>query len=161
MLNAIDDILYCRYTSVIRTKFLTCKVMEVLFLALDQITGVSLKGPVHLPEIVVRRIYEARQLITRNLARDYSLRELGVLVGLSSYHLKRGFKAIYNLSAADFRHEIRMQKARLILEETDLPITRIAADIGYDHPFAFSSAFKKFFGYTPSLVRKGRRIHTD
>lgn len=160
MLNTVDDILYCRYTSEIRKKYLTCKAMELLFLALEQITDASMKEPVPLPEPIVRRIYEARQLITANLARGYSLKELSVLVGLSNYHLKKGFKAIYNLTVSDFRQEIRMQKARLLLEETDLPVARIAVDIGYEHPFAFSSAFKKFFGCSPSLVRKGGRMHT-
>jgi len=135
--------------------------MEVLLLALEQITRAPGQQPVYLSERVVRRIYEARELISGNLTRKYSSHELGALVGLSNYHLKKGFKVIYNLTVTDFLHQARMQKARLLLEETDLSISRIAIDTGYTHPFAFSSAFKNFYGYAPSLVRKSRRTRKD
>jgi len=161
MLGAVEDILYCTYTSEFRRQYLSTKTLELLFLALERSTRARLSESGRLPELVVRRIYEAAQLITRHLARDYSLRDLGVLVGLSDYQLKRGFKTIYNLTAADYRHEIRMKKARLLLEETDRPIAGIASEVGYDHPFAFSSAFRKFFGCPPSIVRKGKRIRTN
>jgi len=161
LLTLVDDILYCSYAAVIRRKYHAQKVMELLFLALDQMT----RSPAHrsdlLPEAVVTRIYVAREIITANLDRRYSLHELGAMAGLSPYHLKKGFKAIFDLSVNNFLHEERMQKARLLLEETDLPISRIAANVGYTHPFAFSSAFRDFFGYTPSLVQKSRRIRTD
>jgi AraC-like DNA-binding protein len=161
LLALVDDILYCTYSAAIRRKYLAHKVMEILFLSLEQITRVSPQTPDRLSETVVTRIYEARQLMTENPARKYSLYELSAIVGLSIHNLKKGFKTIFNLSVKDFLHETRMQKARLLLEETDLSINCIAADMGYTHPFAFSSAFKKFFGYPPSLIRKSRRIHKD
>jgi AraC-like DNA-binding protein len=83
------------------------------------------------------------------------------MVGLNPWQLKTGFKAIFSLTIADYLQETRMQKARLLLEETDLPIARIADIVGYTHPFAFSSAFRKYYGYAPSLVRKGRRTRKD
>jgi AraC family transcriptional regulator, transcriptional activator of the genes for pyochelin and ferripyochelin receptors len=107
--------------------------------------------------MIVNKIYEARELLGRNIARNYTLDELSTLVELSRYNLKRGFKAIYGLTVTDFLHETRMQKARLLLTETDLPVSRIAAAIGYIHPFAFSSAFKKYFGFSPSLVQRSRK----
>jgi AraC-like DNA-binding protein len=157
ILGVADDILYYAYPLEIRKKYLDNKVMEILILALGKIARHPLQRPVKIPEKVVERIYEAKELLAGNLKRDYTLRELGALVGLSIYKLKKGFMAIYGLSLSDFLHEARMQKARLLLEETDQPISRIAADTGYSHPFAFSAAFKKYFGYAPSMIQRSRK----
>jgi AraC-like DNA-binding protein len=161
LLTLVDDLLYCTYTAAIRRKYLTYKLMELLFLSLDQLTGPSFSNAVFLSEISVARIYEARDILIGNLARRYTLKELGSMVGLNPWQLKTGFKAIFSLTIADYLQETRMQKARLLLEETDLPVARIADIVGYTHPFAFSSAFRKYYGYAPSLVRKGRRTRKD
>jgi len=161
LLALIDEILYCTYTAAIRRRYLAHKVMEALLLSLEELSKSPSNPEYRLSETAVSRVYDAGEVLLQNLSRRYTVRELCCLVGLSAYNLKRGFATIYNLSIADFVQEARMQKARLLLEETDLPIVRIAADTGYIHPFAFSLAFRKFFGYQPSLVRKSRRIHTD
>jgi AraC-like DNA-binding protein len=157
IMSVVDDMLYYAYPPEIRKKYLGSKVMEILILTLGKIDLHSLDSPVDLPEKVVEKIYETRELLVGNLKRDYTLHELGALVGLSIYKLKKGFRVIYDLSLSDFLHEARMQKARLLLEETDLPISRIATDTGYSHPFAFSAAFKKYFGYAPSVVQRSRK----
>jgi len=157
ILSVVDDILYYAYPMEIRKKYLNNKVIEILILAMGKITHNPLQRPVKIPEKVIERIYEAKELLTGNLKREYTLHELGALVGLSIYKLKKGFMAIYGLSLSDFLHEARMQKAKLLLEETDLPISRIAADTGYSHPFAFSAAFRKYFSYAPSVVQRSRK----
>jgi AraC-like DNA-binding protein len=157
ILGVADDILFYAYPLEIRKKYLDNRVMEILILALSKIGLYPLQRPVRIPEKVVEKIYEAKELLTGNLKRDYTLHELGALVNLSIYKLTKGFRGIYNLNLSDFVHEARMQKARLLLEETDLPISRIAADIGYSHPFAFSAAFKKYFGYAPSVIQRSRK----
>jgi len=157
IISVAEDMLYYAYPLEMRKKYLDNKVMEILILALEKIIHHPLQKPVNLPEKVVEKIYEAKELLVGNLKKDYPPKELGALVGLSIYKLQKGFRAIYGLSISDFLHESRMQKARLLLEETDLPITRIAAETGYHHPFAFSSAFKKHFGYPPSIIQRSRR----
>jgi AraC family transcriptional activator of pyochelin receptor len=157
MLTIIDEILYCTYPAVIRKKYLSYKVKETLILALQKIVHPPSQKAIYLPEKIASRIYEAREILSKNLNTNHTLADLSGLVGLSIYNLKKGFKIIYGLTVTDFLHEARMQKARLLLSETDLPVSRIAAATGYTHPFAFSSAFKKYFGYTPSLVQKSRK----
>ena len=157
MLAIIQEALYCSYPAVIRKKYLSYKVMEILILALQKITRHPVQEPVNLPEKVISKTYEASQLLSKDMARNYTMEELSAIVDLSIYNLKKGFKAIYGLTVMDFLHETRMQKARLLLSETDLPVSRIATVTGYKHPFAFSSAFKKYFGYAPSLVQKSRK----
>lgn len=157
MLTIIDEILYCTYPALIRKKYLGYKVKEILILALQKIVHPPAQKAVYLSERIASRIYEAREILSKDLSSNHTPAELSARVGLSIYNLKKGFRAIYGLTVTDFLHEARMQKARLLLSETDLPVSRIAAATGYSHPFAFSSAFKKYFGYTPSLVQKSRK----
>ena len=157
MLAIIEEALYCTYPAAIRKKYLGYRVMEILILALQKITHRPVQKPVDLPENVIGKTYEASELLSKNMDRNYTLGELSTIVGLSIYNLKKGFKAIYGLTVMGFLHETRMQKARLLLSETDLPVSRIATVTGYTHPFAFSSAFKKYFGYAPSLVQRSRK----
>ena len=47
-----------------------------------------------------------------------------------------------------------MEKARLLLRETDLKVREIAARLGYDDPFYFSNVFKKCVGVSPEQYRR-------
>jgi len=160
MIRTIESILYCNYPAAIRKKYIDNKAMETLILAMENISNAPLHLPVSLDETIVQGVYKARDLILKRLDRNYTLRELGSIVGISEYNLTKGFKVIYGLSLPDFLQEARMQKARLLLKETDLPLARIAEAIGYTHPFSFSSAFKKYFGYAPSVVQQSRKKTT-
>jgi len=51
----------------------------------------------------------------------------------------------------------RIQKARELLETTDLRVYEIAAEVGYTDPHYFSSTFKKIVGQTPKEYNKKRR----
>jgi AraC-like DNA-binding protein len=47
----------------------------------------------------------------------------------------------------------RMTTAARLLRDTGLPLPRIARQVGYGSPFAFSHAFKRHFGITPGRYR--------
>ncbi len=51
--------------------------------------------------------------------------------------------------------KVRMEKARYMLEsDTTMPIAEVAMHCGYDEPSNFVHAFRKFYGITPSELRK-------
>jgi AraC-like DNA-binding protein len=52
---------------------------------------------------------------------------------------------------------LRMQRAAELLFSTDEKVARIAEQVGYSDPFAFSVAFKKWTGCPPSEFRELRR----
>ena len=51
-------------------------------------------------------------------------------------------------------HHLRMEQAFRFLLDTEKNISEIAYDVGYANLSAFSAAFKKDFGISPSSVRK-------
>jgi AraC family transcriptional activator of pyochelin receptor len=157
ILDVMMSLLYSSFPPAIYWKYLDLKVAEILLLTMRKMVNNPLQKRRAPSEKIINSTYEAVRLIRKNINRLYTLHELEDLTGQSAYRLKKGFRAIYDLSVSNFMHETRMQKARLLLEETNLPITRIAADTGFTHPFAFSSAYKKYFGFSPSLAQKSRQ----
>jgi len=47
----------------------------------------------------------------------------------------------------------RMQQAKTIIESSDVPLKCISYDLGYHDPADFTRAFRRYFGYPPSLLR--------
>lgn len=76
------------------------------------------------------------------------------LAGMSPSHFIRCFKAELRVTPNVYYTRLRMEKARLLLRETDLKVREIAARLGYDDPFYFSNVFKKCVGVSPEQYRR-------
>ncbi len=102
----------------------------------------------------VKRVTE---YLEDHLADDVSLGDLSHLLDLSTFHLCRAFKQSTGLPPHRWRQQRRMERARELLEDTDLPVTEIAASVSYDDPGQFATAFRKVVGVSPSQYRRERR----
>lgn len=56
----------------------------------------------------------------------------------------------------DFLNRYRIQKACELLDNTELPVIRIALDLGYGSPAPFNRAFRQITGFTPTEYRKSK-----
>jgi AraC-like DNA-binding protein len=90
----------------------------------------------------------------QSLAENPTLAELAASVGLSPYHFVRSFKASVSLPPHSYQIQLRMNRARELLETTALPVTGIAAQVGYDDPSNLARLFHKHFGVTPAAYRR-------
>jgi len=105
-----------------------------------------------------RHLRQVTQLLEERLAQDVRLEELADLTGLSTFHLCRAFKRSTGLPPHRWRLARRIERARDILENTDLPVTEVAAAVGYDDPSQLASTFRKALGISPSQYRRERRL---
>ena len=103
------------------------------------------------------RIQKALTYISDRLDQKISLSELAAFVGLSYAQFFRLFKE--NAGAAPTNHilALRLQRAKQLLVETDLPIREIAAACGFENEFYFSNVFKKQTALPPSVFRRQLR----
>lgn len=69
---------------------------------------------------------------------------------MSAHALRTGFKKTFGKSVREFSQEIRMEKAREILQTSDVSVNDVAYRVGYSNPSHFIAAFKKRFGSTPA-----------
>ncbi len=84
---------------------------------------------------------------------DFSVPALCKSMGLSHTQLHRKLKAITGLSAIQLIRQIRLDKAKELLAETELNISEIAYRVGFAHPPALHRACKRWFGAAPSEYR--------
>ncbi len=66
----------------------------------------------------------------------------------SKYYLDRQFKKEYGVSLMVYRNEKRMQRARALLKEKT--VSHTAMELGFSSIYAFSRAYKNYFGHPPS-----------
>jgi AraC family transcriptional regulator len=86
-----------------------------------------------------------------------SLAELSEAVGLSAHHFARSFRAATGLPPHRYLRKLRMAEAKRLLVTTSEPVTQIALACGYSTPSAFSAAFQRAVGVTPSVWRRRAR----
>lgn len=92
--------------------------------------------------------------IEENIAGDLSVSALCRRFHLSRSELYALFKEYFGSSVADFVKARRLQKARLLLQQTRLPVSKIAEQCGIPDYNYFSKQFKRAFGISPSQTRR-------
>ena len=92
--------------------------------------------------------------IDENLAKDISLEETADFAGVSIFYLSKLFKEEKGETFINFVSDKRLEKARQLLESTDLSIKEITAEVGYNDQNYFSRIFKNKYGLSPKEYRK-------
>jgi len=96
--------------------------------------------------------------VEENLAGNVSNTELSSIFGYHPYHVNRLFKDSLGITLHQYLIEKRIERAKDLLRDTNVPISDIAAALGYGGPSDFSRAFKKRMGMTPGAYRRSSRI---
>lgn len=102
----------------------------------------------------VNKIKEVHDYMKNNLSTRFTIEELAKKFAMNSTTLKTVFKDVYGTSIAAHIKEHRMEKAAQLLQETDLNINQIAAEVGYESQSKFSAAFKECFSLSPLEYKK-------
>jgi len=76
---------------------------------------------------------------------------------LSRSHFTALFKRQHGMSALTFQTELRMSRARELLDTTDMSVATIAQRVGYEDAYYFTRQFGKIQGTTPSAYRRRAR----
>lgn len=91
---------------------------------------------------------------TNNIGSNISISKLADDYGFSRTHFSCTFKKETGYSPKQFLLNLRIEKARCLLLDTDLDINCIAHSVGYDDPLLFSKQFKNKIGISPRNLRK-------
>ncbi len=97
-------------------------------------------------------IEKLRTIVEKNLDDPrFGVQELCKAVNLSRMQVHRKIKALSGASTTMFIRSIRLQKAKLImLTKSQMNISEIAYEVGFNDPNYFSRAFNQQFGKSPS-----------
>lgn len=99
-------------------------------------------------------VRKALSFINQSCDSDITVDEISEYVGISLSYLQRLFKEHTGQSLIDKINELRIAKAKLLLENSCLPIIDIAVTVGFHNRQHFTLVFTKLIGCSPSLYRK-------
>lgn len=86
--------------------------------------------------------------------KDIRVEDVAKKIGVSAAYLQRLFKEQTGKTLVDKMNELRIEKAKLLLETSRLPITDIAVSVGFNNRQHFTYTFRKLTGCSPSVYCK-------
>jgi AraC-like DNA-binding protein len=98
-------------------------------------------------------LLQARQFIEAHFLEDLQTPTVARRAALSEYHFARLFKTAFDITVHQYVLRLRLNRARHLLELSDMSITDIALTVGYSSLSAFIHAFRHYTGITPSDYR--------
>lgn len=99
--------------------------------------------------------------IIRYIQENYktgSLASVSELFHFSPRHLSAKLKQLTGSTFMEIMLEERLKQACLLLRNSDMPISNIISEVGYDSPRFFYNIFKKKFGMTPTQYRSKYKL---
>lgn len=106
-------------------------------------------------------IQKIKNLVEKEYMHDVSLNYVAEKVNLAPAYVSYVFKKETGQTLIKYITEIKMEKARLLLEEGILKMGQIAKACGYENQSYFNRAFKNYYGLTPKQFREnGERQNT-
>ncbi len=101
-------------------------------------------------DVRLRRLWEE---VGADLGRPWTVEVLAGRVSISGEHLRRLCQRHLGRSPMSHVVSLRMRQAMALLASDFCTIETVAQKVGYDNPFAFSTAFKRYQGISPSEYR--------
>ena len=100
-------------------------------------------------------VSEFTGIVEANIANDkFSVEDICRDLGISRVQLYRKVKALLNINVNDYILNMRLQKARYLLQHEDLSISEVSYKVGFSSPAYISTVFKSKFGVTPKAFKE-------
>ena len=100
------------------------------------------------------RIFHLRNRILKDLKHQWKVEEMAGFIELSNPHLQKLFKTQMGMPPIAYVRELRLEKARELLESTFRRVNQIGYEIGMPNDSHFTRDFKRRYGVTPTEYRK-------
>lgn len=103
----------------------------------------------------------AIKIIDDNYNHELKVETIAEELGIDRKYLRNLFSQHLGMSTMDYIMKTRMERATLLLAESDASITLVANSVGYYDVLAFSKAFKRALGCSPSEYRISARAEAQ
>ncbi|WP_282605412.1 GlxA family transcriptional regulator [Pelagibius sp. Alg239-R121] len=104
------------------------------------------------------RLRDAIVLMERNLEQPLTIGAIVSQLGLSQRQLERLFRTHTGVSPVRYYVDVRLDRARGLVTQTELPIVDVAAACGFGSAVQFTRTYKRRFGLAPSRDRIEGRV---
>jgi transcriptional regulator GlxA family with amidase domain len=106
-----------------------------------------------------QRVQQVKTLIESSFHRELSVTQMARFVDLSVSHLQHLFKNEVGQSPAQYVQELRLSRAKELLESSSLTVKQIMLHIGTKDRSNFERRFKQTYKLTPVQYRKVAGLH--
>ena len=103
---------------------------------------------------VSNQINKAKIIMQENILTNITGQEVAERIGMSYSWFRRIFKEYTGFAPGNYMHELKINRGKELLTNTDLACKEIAFDLGFETPAYFNIAFKKKVGMTPNEYRR-------
>lgn len=154
MMDTCHQILHCSFDESTRQFYFDLKIRELMYQILENAFRHDRPG-LRFSNWEIARILKAREILGQYIAdKPPSIQALSRLVLLNQLKLKKGFRQYFHVGIFEWIHEKKMQRARHLVLNTDMPIKEIGRQVGYSRTSNFITAFGRRFGITPTRLRR-------
>ncbi|GGF99490.1 helix-turn-helix transcriptional regulator [Paenibacillus aceti] len=84
----------------------------------------------------------------------FSAKKLGESINFHPVYIARCMQKVFGCSPAAYMLLIRIEHSKLLLIQTDMPVERIAEEVGFNHAAYFTACFTKHEGLSPRKFRQ-------
>ena len=163
MVNATPELEYHHqriFQKIISKRYNSLEIDELIIALLEKV--MTLLGSAATPENIPDKLKQyhlgtvesARDYILSHFKENISLQQLAAHCLVSPFHFSRIFKAIIKTSPHQFLTAVRLTHAKVLLTETNSPVSDIAYECGFNSPEHFVTAFKQHYKIKPSTLRE-------
>lgn len=121
------------------------RIVALIFDELARMRSTPLDAPMPRDERLARMC----RALLRDPAQEGCLDQLAQVAGMSRRTLTRRFRHEMGMTLSAWHQQVRLLEALARLS-AGVPVTRVALDVGYRSPSAFTAVFRRAFGATPS-----------
>jgi AraC family transcriptional regulator len=114
-------------------------------------------APTPCPTLSRRQLRRVTDYVEAHLADDLSLAQLAAVAGLGLSQFKLLFRRSAGLPLHQYVIHRRVERARQLLAQGDLPISAVALEVGFTHQSYMARHVRRLLGVSPAqLARRGR-----
>jgi AraC family transcriptional regulator, transcriptional activator of the genes for pyochelin and ferripyochelin receptors len=152
--EVIGSIRRCPFNGVTKYLYLESKMMELFVLQMEQAQAILERKNDDANWSVADRnkLHEVKNYIENAYLDAFNLKDLTYKFGLNEFKLKKGYRQLFQTTVFGHVHQLRMQKAKTLLEEKAMNVSETAFFIGYNNVASFCTEFKKRFGCSPGKI---------
>lgn len=142
---------YFQNPSLVNNDLLELKIKELILLLVQSKNINSILELV--ADLYSANTVQVREVIELHLFSNLKINQLAKLCNLSLSSFKREFRKEFDDSPTNYINDKRLEKAQELLTVTDLPISEIAYETGFQDSLYFTRLFKKKIGIPPTTYR--------
>ena len=142
---------YFQNPSLVNDDLLELKIKELILLLVQTKNVTSILELI--TDLYSSRTINLRDVVKLHMYSSLSIDELAKLSQMSLSSFKREFKKQFDDSPSNYINTEKLKKAKELLTISDLSISDIAYEVGFNDPLYFTRLFKKKEGIPPSTFR--------